>query len=343
MPDAVTSPRERRLFGTDGVRGRAGEFLSADLALSLGRAAAVASGAATPQVLIVRDTRESGEMLEAALAAGIAAGGGDALLGGVLPTPGAALLVRRYGFDMAAVVSASHNPFEDNGIKFFGSDGMKLADDLEDAIDAGIARAPALEAAPLIVGSADGLGEAAVLGEAIEELTDGDERYLAFLLEGVPSLEGLRIIVDCANGAASNLAPEAYRDAGASVNVLHADPDGRNINDRSGSTHPEHLIAAVTATGAHLGIAHDGDADRMLAVDAHGDLVDGDQILGVLALEAHARGALPKDTVVTTVMANIGFRRAMADAGISLVETAVGDRYVPVSYTHLTLPTNREV
>jgi phosphoglucosamine mutase len=318
-----------RLFGTDGVRGAYGADLTDALARTLGYAAArvLASGSA-PRILIGRDTRASGPALERALADGIRAAGGVPVSCGVMPTAGVAYLVASDGFAAGAVISASHNPAGDNGIKFFGTDGMKLPDAIEDAIEAEMAAAPPLEPSSTVIGSTEGLAESAIIGGEIDEFTLGDELYLDFLLKDVPSLNGLRIVVDCANGAASNLAPEAYRGAGADVTVLFADPDGTNINAGCGSTHPERLVEVVRRTGAHLGIAHDGDADRMLAVDAHGELVDGDQILGIVALDAAARGELTGNAVVTTVMANIGFRHAMRDAGIELIETAVGDRYV---------------
>lgn len=300
-----------RFFGTDGVRGAYGDALTDALARELGfGAATVLGGASThPQILIGRDTRASGPALERALAAGIRAAGGIPVTCGVMPTAGVAHIVHSGAFAAGAVISASHNPAADNGIKFFGPDGMKLSDDLEDAIESAM--------------SDPGPSE-----EHVEELPDADETYLRFLLEGAVSLDGVRLVVDCANGAASAIAPEVYRDAGATVMVIHADPDGTNINDHCGSTHPERLQEAVVAHGAHLGIAHDGDADRMLAVDALGELVDGDQVLGIIALEAQLRGQLPKDTIVSTVMSNLGFRRAMAEAGITVLETAVGDRYV---------------
>jgi len=300
-----------RLFGTDGVRGTYGETLTDDLARSLGAAAARVLGAEhdSPRILIGRDTRASGPALERALAAGIAVAGAEALSVGVMPSAGVAHLVRATGAAAGAVISASHNPARDNGIKFFGHDGMKLADAIEDQIEE--------ELAPVKI--ADG---------EVAELEDADERYEDFLLEGEPSLAGLRVVVDCANGAASLVAPEVYRRAGADVSVLFADPDGTNINDGCGSTHPEHLQRMLREHGAHLGIAHDGDADRFIAVDEHGELVDGDQILGICAIDARARGRLPADAVVTTVMANLGFRRAMEREHIRVVETKVGDRNV---------------
>src|SRR5919198_6571750 len=260
-----------RLFGTDGVRGIAGEFLTADLALGLGRAAAAISPAEAPQVLIVRDTRESGEMLEAALAAGIAAGGGHALLGGVLPTPGASVLLRRYGFDMAAVVSASHNPYRDNGIKFFGPDGTKLDDTheerVEELVNAGVwtSRLP--------IGRVRELHGAG--GDYVREL---ELRFREL------DLTGLRVLLDCANGATYRVAPEAFRRLGAEVETLAAEPDGRNINDGCGSTHIEPLAARVAEGRYDVGFAFDGDGDRVLAVDRSGSVVDGDELMALTAL-----------------------------------------------------------
>lgn len=300
-----------RLFGTDGVRGTYGEDLTDALARSLGHAAAqvLCEVVEKPRIIIGRDTRASGPALEAALAAGIAAAGGRPLTAGVIPTAGVAHLVTAYGADAGVVISASHNPAGDNGIKFFGPDGMKLPDDVEDRIEAAMVDVDDPEV-------------------GIDELMDAEERYVDFLLKDVPSLAGLRVVVDCANGAASTVAPEVYRLAGAHVDVLFADPDGTNINDHCGSTHPEFLQGAVEKLGAHIGIAHDGDADRLVAVDEHGQLIDGDQILGICAIDARARGGLAKDSVVSTVMSNLGFRHAMAREGIAVHETQVGDRYV---------------
>lgn len=302
-----------RLFGTDGVRGTWGEDLSESLVAGLGLAAAevLGRGHPRPRVLIGRDTRASGAAIEEALRTGIARAGGEVFSAGVIPTAGVAYLVPAYGFEAGAVISASHNPAEDNGIKFFGPDGMKLPDAVEDEIEA--------------VLSHD--GHEAEPGH-LHEAPDAEERYLSFLLDGARRLGGLRIVVDCANGAAFRVAPEAYRRAGAEVEALFADPDGRNINAGCGSTHPEALQAAVAERGADAGLAHDGDADRLIAVDADGEIVDGDQVLAICALDARARGALPREAVVTTVMANLGFRRAMRREGIRVVETPVGDRYV---------------
>src|ERR671924_1613338 len=261
------------LFGTDGVRGVVGEFLTADLALALGRAAAAISPADVPQVLIVRDTRESGGMLEAALAAGIAAGGGHALLGGVLPTPGASLLLRRYGFDLAAVVSASHNPYEDNGIKFFGPDGTKIGDDQEAEIER-------------LLGEEGGrIGRVRELhGAAGDYVRELELRFRDL------DLSGSRILLDCANGATHRVAPEIFRRLGATVDALAVEPDGRNINHRCGSTHVERL--AERMDGHDAGFAFDGDGDRVLAVDRNGTVVDGDELMALAALHLREAGRL---------------------------------------------------
>jgi phosphoglucosamine mutase len=297
------------LFGTDGVRGVAGAFLTADLALALGRAAATISPAEEPQVLIVRDTRESGEMLEAALAAGIAAGGGHALLGGVLPTPGAAVLVRRYGFDLAAVVSASHNPYQDNGIKFFGPEGTKIDDEQEAEIER------------LMDEPGGGIGRVRELhGAAGDYVRELELRFRDL------DLSGSRILLDCANGATHRVAPEIFRRLGAVVDAVAVEPDGRNINDDCGSTHVERL--AERMEGHDAGFAFDGDGDRVLAVDRTGTVVDGDELLALAALHLRRRGRLVGDGVAVTVMTNFGFHRAMAEAGIDVATTPVGDRHV---------------
>jgi phosphoglucosamine mutase len=297
------------LFGTDGVRGVAGEFLTADLALNLGRAAARLSPADTPQVLIVRDTRESGEMLETALAAGIAAGGGHALLGGVVPTPGASLLVRRYGFDLAAVVSASHNPYGDNGIKFFGPEGTKLDEEQEAEIERLLDRPTGSTGR---VRQLHGAG-----GDYVREL---ELRFRDL------DLSGRRILLDCANGATYRVAPEIFRRLGADVDALAVKPDGRNINLGCGSTHVEWL--AERMDGHDVGFAFDGDGDRVLAVDRNGTVVDGDELLALAALHLRDRGRLAGGGVAVTVMTNYGFHRAMAAAGIEVATTPVGDRHV---------------
>jgi phosphoglucosamine mutase len=297
------------LFGTDGVRGVAGEFLTADVALKLGRAAALTLPAEHPQVLIVRDTRESGEMLEAALAAGIAAGGGHALLGGVLPTPGASVLVRRYRFDLAAVVSASHNPYRDNGIKFFGPEGMKISDEQEAEIER------RLEEPSERIGRLRELHGAA--GDYLREL---ELRFSSL------DLSGLRVLLDCANGGTYRVAPEIFRRLGADVDAIAVEPDGRNINEGVGSTHIEALIARLD--GHDVAFAFDGDGDRVLALDRHGTIVDGDELMALAALHLRGRGRLAGDGVAVTVMTNYGFHRAMEAAGIEVATTDVGDRYV---------------
>jgi phosphoglucosamine mutase len=302
---------ERRLFGTDGVRGEVGTFLTAELATALGRAAAASAPARRPQVLIVRDTRESGSMIEAALAAGIAEGGGEALLGGVLPTPAAAILVKRLGLDLAAVVSASHNPFRDNGIKFFSAAGTKLDDEAEIEIEAALG------------------AEAAADPGGVRELQGGLEDYLRALQAAFPlDLSGVTVALDCANGATYRAAPAIFERLGARVEAIAAEPDGRNINDGCGSTHIDHLASHVAA-GADLaiGFAFDGDGDRVLAVDGNGRLHDGDELISLAARGMASRGELGGGVAVT-VMSNYGFHRAMEEAGIEVAVTKVGDRYV---------------
>jgi phosphoglucosamine mutase len=297
------------LFGTDGVRGVAGEFLTADLALRLGRAATLTVPGEHPQVLIVRDTRESGELLEAALAAGIAAGGGHALLGGVLPTPGASVLVRRYGFDLAAVVSASHNPYRDNGIKFFGPQGMKISDEQEAEIERR-------------------LDEPTARIGRLRELHGAGGDYLRELELRFSSLDlsGLRVLLDCANGATYRVAPEIFRRLGADVEAIAVEPDGRNINEGVGSTHIEALTERLD--GHDAAFAFDGDGDRVLALDRDGAVVDGDELMALAALHLRGRGRLAGEGVAVTVMTNYGFHRAMEEAGIQVATTDVGDRYV---------------
>jgi phosphoglucosamine mutase len=305
------------LFGTDGVRGRAGEYLTADLALRLGHAAVGVTQSSAPQVLIVRDTRESGQMFEAALAAGITAAGGDAVFGGVLPTPGAAVLARRLGFDLAAVVSASHNPYHDNGIKFFGRDGTKLDDDTEVRIERAVlaAEEPAT------------MAERAGRTRALRGAADDYMRELELRFKDL-DLSGRRILLDCANGAAYRVAPEIFRRLGAEVDVVADEPDGRNINAGCGSTHIEVLAQAMAGGGYDAGFAFDGDADRVLAVDRNGQVIDGDEIIAIAALHLHARGDLPGPGVAVTVMTNYGFHNAMSKAGIEVLTTPVGDRNV---------------
>jgi phosphoglucosamine mutase len=302
---------QRKLFGTDGVRGEAGTFLSAELATALGRATTVSLEAARPQVLIVRDTRESGPMLEAALAAGVAEAGGEALLGGVLPTPAAAILVKRLGLDLAAVVSASHNPYRDNGIKFFSAQGTKLGDALEARIEALLDEAP----------------QAAEFGP-VRELNGGLDDYLRELESAFPlDLSGRRVLLDCANGATYRAAPAIFERLGAEVETVAAEPDGRNINAGCGSTHVESLAAKVSASGAEIGFAFDGDGDRVLAVDGEGRVHDGDELIALAARGLARRGEL-NGGVVVTVMSNYGFHRAMEEEGIEVAVTQVGDRYV---------------
>jgi phosphoglucosamine mutase len=302
---------KRKLFGTDGVRGEAGTFLTAELATALGRAAAASLEVARPQVLIVRDTRESGPMLEAALAAGIAAAGGDALVGGVLPTPAAAVLVKRLGLDLAAVVSASHNPYRDNGIKFFSSVGTKLDDEAEARIES------LLDAEP----------DAAEPGH-VRELNGGLEDYLRALEGAFPlDLAGRRVMLDCANGATFRAAPAIFERLGAEVETIGAEPDGRNINDGCGSTHLGRLAASIAASEATVGFAFDGDGDRVLAVDGGGRMHDGDELIALAARGMAARGEL-EGGVAVTVMSNYGFHQAMEKAGIEVATTQVGDRYV---------------
>jgi phosphoglucosamine mutase len=301
---------ERKLFGTDGVRGPVGEVLTPDLAVRLGRAAALQAEAERPQVLIVRDTRESGPMLEEALAAGVAAGGGDAMLGGVLPTPAASVLARRLGFDRAGVVSASHNPFGDNGIKFFDSRGVKLDDETEAAIET-----------HLDDQTGDRVGNVRQLEGAFDDYIR--ELRTAFQLD----LTGTKIALDCANGATHRAAPAIFRALGAEVELMGAEPDGRNINADCGSTHPEALIELVQRSRAQIGFAYDGDGDRMLAVDGAGRLHDGDDLIALVAKDLHGRGEL-QGGVAVTVMTNYGFLTAMEEADIEVEQTKVGDRYV---------------
>ena len=303
----------RRLFGTDGVRGVAGELLTADLAVKLGRAATQQSGAETPRVLVIRDTRESGEMLESALAAGVASAGGDVFAGGVLPTPAAPLLLGRYGFDLAAVISASHNPYRDNGIKFFGADGFKLSDATEEAIE------------DLL----DDPSTAASIGR-IRTLHGTEEDYLRELHTRFADLDltGVRVLLDCANGATYAAAPEIFRRLGATVTAVADTPDGRNINEGCGSTHVNALAEQVAAGAHDIGFAFDGDGDRVLAVDRNGIVVDGDELIALAALHLREAGRLPGDGVAVTVMTNYGFHSAMQEHGIEVATTQVGDRYV---------------
>jgi phosphoglucosamine mutase len=316
-----------RLFGTDGVRGLAnGEIITADLALGLAQAAAsvltrgrhadeLRAQGKRPRAVLARDPRVSGEFISAAVAAGLASSGVDVLDAGVIPTPAAAFLVADVEADFGVMVSASHNPAADNGIKFFALGGTKLPDDVEDRIEV------ALDL-PKMTPTGGGVGR-------IRRFADAEDRYVVHLISTVDvRLDGLHVVIDAAHGAAAGVSPEVFALAGAKVTVIGADPDGMNINDGVGSTHLDGLRAAVLEQGADLGIAHDGDADRCLAVDASGNVVDGDQMMAILAVSLQQRGLLARDTLVATVMSNLGLRRAMAEHGIRLLETKVGDRYV---------------
>jgi phosphoglucosamine mutase len=314
----------RRLFGTDGVRGVAGELLTADLAVALGRAATQQSGAR--RVLVIRDTRESGEMLEAALGAGVASAGGDVFLGGVLPTPAAPLLVGRYGFDLGVVISASHNPYRDNGIKFFGHDGYKLSDATEEAIEARLddSSSGATRVCPQYPRSGHvGTGR-------IRALHGTEEDYLRELHTRFAGLDlnGVDVLLDCANGATYQAAPEIFRRLGADVTVMADNPDGRNINDGCGSTHVDAFAGQVVAGGHAIGFAFDGDGDRVLAVDRNGVVVDGDELIALAAIHMRDEGRLPGCGVAVTVMTNYGFHAAMKEHEIEVATTQVGDRYV---------------
>jgi len=316
-----------RLFGTDGVRGLAnGEIITADLALGLAQAAAsvltrgrhadeLRAQGKRPRAVLARDPRVSGEFISAAVAAGLASSGIDVLDAGVIPTPAAAFLVADVEADFGVMVSASHNPAADNGIKFFAIGGTKLPDDVEDRIEVALDQ-------PKMTPTGGGVGR-------IRRFADAEDRYVVHLISTLDvRLDGLRVVIDAAHGAAAGVSPEVFALAGAQVTVIGADPDGMNINDGVGSTHLDGLRAAVLEHGADLGIAHDGDADRCLAVDADGNVVDGDQMMAILAVSLKQRGLLARDTLVATVMSNLGLRRAMAEHGIRLLETKVGDRYV---------------
>jgi phosphoglucosamine mutase len=308
-------------FGTDGVRGRANDDLTPELALAVASAAARVlaqhDGSHRPVAVVGRDPRVSSEMLQAAVVAGLTSAGADVRLVGVLPTPALAFLTQHLGADLGVMLSASHNPMPDNGIKLFARGGLKLPDDLEAEIEAEI---DAGWTTPRPAGA--GIGR-------VSAVEDGAAAYQAHLLAATPaSLAGLRVVLDCAHGAASGVAGAVLRRAGAEVTVFAAEPDGENINDGVGSTHIQPLTELVLAGRADLGIALDGDADRCLAVDQLGQLVDGDQILAICAQALKAEGRLAEDTVVATVMSNLGFHHAMAAAGIKVLTTAVGDRYV---------------
>ena len=315
-----------RLFGTDGVRGLANGELTVDLALGLAQAAAVVLGKGRvadgrrasgrrPIAVIGRDPRISGEFLASAVAAGLASSGVDVHDAGVIPTPGLAFLVGDFKADLGVMISASHNPAPDNGIKFFATGGTKLPDEVEDRIESAMAE-------PSLAPKGGDVGR-------IRRFSDAEDRYIVHLLSTLPHrLDGLHVVLDCAHGAAAGVSPQVFTDAGATVTVIGADPDGININDGVGSTHLGPLAAAVVAHGADIGIAHDGDADRCLAVDAQGNVIDGDQIMAILAVSMAERGVLAQRTLVATVMSNLGLTRAMDAHGISMIRTAVGDRYV---------------
>ncbi|MGB4137025.1 MAG: phosphoglucosamine mutase [Microbacterium sp.] len=315
------------LFGTDGVRGLAnGETLTADLALHLAQATAVVLGQGRIAearrnagkrltAVVARDPRISGHFLSAAVEAGLSSSGVDVLDAGTLPTPAAAFLISDIDADFGVMISASHNPAPDNGIKIFARGGVKLPDAVEERIEEAMG-GPKLQPTGAEVGR-------------VRRFADAEDRYVLHLLASLPHrLNGLHVVLDCANGAASGASPEAFRSAGAKVTVIGADPDGININDGVGSTHLEKLAAEVIRTGADVGIAHDGDADRCLAIDADGNIVDGDQIMAILAVSMKQRGKLRGDTLVATVMSNLGLHIAMREHGITVRQTAVGDRYV---------------
>ncbi|MGV8885884.1 MAG: phosphoglucosamine mutase [Microbacteriaceae bacterium] len=315
-----------RLFGTDGVRGLANSDLTVELALALAQSAAVVLGKGRfadgrrasgrrPVAVLARDPRVSGEFIGAAVAAGLASSGVDIYDAGVIPTPAAAFLVADFKADFGVMISASHNPAPDNGIKFFAVGGTKLPDIVEDRIEAALAQKK--------------LSPTGVEVGRIRRFADAEDRYVVHLLSTLPHrLDGIHVVLDCANGAAAGVSPQVFTDAGARVTVIGADPDGYNINDGVGSTHLDNLATAVLEHGADVGIAHDGDADRCLAVDAQGNIVDGDQIMAILAVSMKQRGVLAKNTLVATVMSNLGLKLAMAENGIELVQTGVGDRYV---------------
>ncbi|WP_424936246.1 MULTISPECIES: phosphoglucosamine mutase [Bacteria] len=314
------------LFGTDGVRGLANGVLTADLALSLAQATAVVLGqgriaearkAAGKRLtaVVARDPRLSGHFLSAAVEAGLASSGVDVLDAGTLPTPAAAFLIADVDADFGVMISASHNPAPDNGIKIFARGGRKLPDEVEQRIEAAMA-------GPKLTPTGADVGR-------VRRFSDAEDRYVLHLLASLPHrLDGIHVVLDCANGAASGASPEAFRNAGARVTVIGADPDGMNINEGVGSTHLDKLAAEVVRVGADIGIAHDGDADRCLAVDAEGNPVDGDQIMAILAVAMKQRGRLAADTLVATVMSNLGLHIAMREQGITVRQTAVGDRYV---------------
>ncbi|MCU1418971.1 phosphoglucosamine mutase [Mycetocola sp.] len=315
-----------RLFGTDGVRGLANVDLTADLALGLAQATAVVLGQGRsaearraagkrPVAVLARDPRVSGDFLAAAVASGLASSGVDVLDAGVIPTPAAAFLIADIDADFGVMISASHNPAPDNGIKIFARGGRKLPDEVEARIEQYLTE-------PNLAPTGAGVGR-------IRRFADAEDRYVVHLLASLPHrLDGIHVVLDCAHGAAAGVSPEVFRDAGATLTIIGNDPDGMNINDGVGSTHLDLLAKAVIEHGADIGIAHDGDADRCLAVDANGNVINGDQIMAILAVSMKERGHLTDNTLVATVMSNLGLRVAMEEHGITIVQTKVGDRYV---------------
>lgn len=323
---------KKRLFGTDGVRGVANRELTAPLAMHLGMAAghwvcsrhggsASVRSAANPLVVIGRDTRLSGDMLESALAAGLAAMGVDVINVGIVPTPAVARIVLEKQACAGIVISASHNPYEDNGIKFFGPNGKKLPDSVEDEIEAIIANLPGLS-----LPTGGGIGRIQESREPVQGYLNQVEATAGG--KAAQPLKGLRLVMDCANGAAYELAPQLFRDLGAELILMHDTPDGININVECGSTKPDGMEAKVREVGAHAGMAFDGDADRVMLADEHGNKVDGDRMMAILALDLHEKGALPADVVVATIMSNVGLEQALKTKNIRLHRTDVGDRYV---------------
>ena len=313
----------RKLFGTDGVRGVANlEPMTSEIAMQLGRAAAhiFMRRAGRHQVVIGKDTRLSGYMLESALTSGICSMGVDVLLVGPMPTPAIAFLTRSLRADAGVVISASHNPYQDNGIKFFSNEGFKLPDEAEGRIEQLIVSDEIKHLRP----TADAIGKAYRIGDA-------EGRYIEFVKRSLPKdldLQGIKLVVDCANGAAYKVAPAVLRELGAEIEVIANSPDGMNINDGCGAVHPERLQEAVRRYGAHIGIALDGDADRAIFVCEQGKIIDGDHVMAALGLDLHTQGQLARKTVVGTVMSNFGLELAMKKAGIELVRTPVGDRYL---------------
>ncbi|MBF6061758.1 phosphoglucosamine mutase [Nocardia terpenica] len=320
-----------RLFGTDGVRGLANDSLSPELALRVSAAAAqvLSRGERRAVAVVGRDPRASGEMLEAAVTAGLTSAGVDVLSVGVLPTPAVAYLTAAYDACLGVMISASHNPMPDNGIKIFAAGGHKLDDAVEDRIEDLVRERAFTRPTGAAIGRVLSFSGADGHVDDHYSLAGTHERYVEHLVEATGrDLSGLTVVVDCAHGAASDVGPAAYREAGARVVAINAEPNGLNINDRCGSTHLEQIQHAVRAHGADLGLAHDGDADRCLAVDATGAVVDGDAIMAILALAMHESGELARNTLVATVMSNLGLHIAMREAGITMLTTAVGDRYV---------------